>query len=143
MSRNLSITARSLPIQALPLTAAPHRTPALRPGYNSPRWPRTAATPLAPLPQLRRDASPRSPAPARSQRAKPGYCQAAVGLQRQQLIGRLDSLQRAGGTLALTDQGRERRLIGLNVGHDPALDFHRVFEGIDTCLPTRPCIREK
>src|SRR6516165_2334863 len=59
-------------------TGAPLRTPGLTPGYSSHRWPRTVAIRLAQLPRLRRDALFPWPAPARSQRAGPGCCQAAA-----------------------------------------------------------------
>lgn len=58
-------------------------------------------------------------------------------LQCQQLIGRLDPLQCAGGALALTDKGRQRSPIGLNIRDDAALDLHRVLECVDTRLPAR------
>jgi hypothetical protein len=59
-----------------------------------------------------------------------------VRLQGEELISGLGRLERASRALALTDEGRCLRAVGIEVAHDGRLDPHGILKAVDGVLPT-------
>ncbi len=64
-------------------------------------------------------------------------------LKRQELIASLCHLKGASRALALTDQRRHLRSIGIDVADNAGLDTHGVLQAADGILPARPGIGDE
>ena len=66
-----------------------------------------------------------------------------LGLERQKLVAGLRRLQGAGRTLALADQRRHLRPVGVEVADDSRLDAHGVLLASHRILPARLSVRDQ